>query len=493
MNCAVLKRAIAVVSALILVIVCDVVIATASSPDTPEDHFTVSAVVGGVSVTGFSQEGIDAGLTVISIPAVMGGQPVVRIGNGAFSNKNLTSVTIPNGVTHIEVLALRGNNLVSITIPDSVTDIAMSAFAYNNLTSVTIPGSVTNIGAFAFEHNNLTSITIANGVTTIGQGAFAHNNLAAVTIPGSVTTVGNSAFNNNNLTAATIQNGVTTIGESAFALNNLTSVAIPGSVTTIGEHAFRMNSLSSLTIPSSVSTISEGAFADNPALANVIFDSPIPPASVGPDAFYNIAPGARVIRPPNTPSFGGVAVGGLWHGLIVFSVHTVEIDGITVFSRIYDGNPITYSGTPIFTNTVTNTTVDLIPVFTWHDSNGIVLATAPATVGNYTLTVSADGGEYYNVTDIVVSFEITSPEGGEQPDNGNGMPPEDEIPEIPYNGSDSAPPEDVAAAPPSHYVPQTGITGRIILPIVLGVLGVVLVATGQIYRIQRKKKGGDFR
>ena len=114
------------------------------------------------------------------------------------SCKNLTSVTIPNGVTYIGASAFYGcENLKSVTIPNSVTSIGNSAFrGCKNLTSVIIPNGVTSIGSYTFyDCRNLTSVIIPNGVTSIGNEAFSFcDNLKSVTIPNSVTYIGAGAF-----------------------------------------------------------------------------------------------------------------------------------------------------------------------------------------------------------------------------------------------------------------------------------------------------------
>ncbi|MDR1374989.1 MAG: leucine-rich repeat domain-containing protein, partial [Treponema sp.] len=67
-------------------------------------------------------------------------------------------------VTSIGDRAFYDNGLTSVTIPDSVTSIGDRAFYDNRLTSVTIPGSVTSIGDRAFSQNQLTSVTIAANI-----------------------------------------------------------------------------------------------------------------------------------------------------------------------------------------------------------------------------------------------------------------------------------------------------------------------------------------
>ncbi|MCL1839971.1 S8 family serine peptidase [Candidatus Saccharibacteria bacterium] len=85
----------------------------------------------------------------------------------------------------------------------------------------------------------------------------------------------------------------------------------------------------------------------------------------------------------------------------------VEISGISITSRAYNGNPITISGTPIFTETILGTTIDtLSPTYTWKTSADITLGEAPTNAGNYKLVVSADDSGDYDVADLEISFSI---------------------------------------------------------------------------------------
>ena len=129
------------------------------------------------------------------------------------TTKNGTKIDIPNSgistnnnVTFIDVKT-KSNNITSVTIPDGVTEIPYSAFWKYSLTNINIPDSVTIIEDYAFKAcYSLESITIPDSVTHIGNQAFlncgysdgtAHLNLE---VPDSVTSIGQDAFYHVNFT-----------------------------------------------------------------------------------------------------------------------------------------------------------------------------------------------------------------------------------------------------------------------------------------------------
>ncbi len=144
-------------------------------------------------VMGFSQSLSDsekARHRNLVIPSEAWGQPVTAIGDRAFENSGLSSVTIPNTVTSIGEKAFAGNQLTSVTIPNTVTSIGERAFAENNLTRITIPNSVRTIGAGAFsysftkkydsqgqqvidrEFNKITEVIISENVKIINSSLY---------------------------------------------------------------------------------------------------------------------------------------------------------------------------------------------------------------------------------------------------------------------------------------------------------------------------------
>ncbi|MHC6204757.1 leucine-rich repeat protein [Breznakiellaceae bacterium SP9] len=113
----------------------------------------------------------------VAIPAHIDGKQVRAIGDWAFSlNTNLTSVSLPDGLTGIGAGAFfMCSNLTSVNIPDSVITISERAFSYcRSLSSVSIPESVSSIGIWAFSWcSSLTSVSISRHVSSIGDYAFA--------------------------------------------------------------------------------------------------------------------------------------------------------------------------------------------------------------------------------------------------------------------------------------------------------------------------------
>jgi hypothetical protein len=90
------------------------------------------------------------------------------------------------------------------------TDIRMYEFMDNQISSVTIPAGITRIESTAFSDNKLTAVTLPSGLISIGDWAFSNNELSAISIPCSVTDIGSDAlFLRNNLTTITIGDNVT--------------------------------------------------------------------------------------------------------------------------------------------------------------------------------------------------------------------------------------------------------------------------------------------
>lgn len=120
-----------------------------------------------------------------------------------FSDGNLRYTTNDDGIS-VTISGYNSMSLRQINIPSKVTNtgkrytitsIGNRAFCQTGLVSITIPESVTSIGDSAFyKCSVLTSITLPKGVTSIGNYAFAYAGLTSITLPKGLSSVGDSVF-----------------------------------------------------------------------------------------------------------------------------------------------------------------------------------------------------------------------------------------------------------------------------------------------------------
>jgi hypothetical protein len=122
---------------------------------------------GSINISGYA----GSGGTVI-IPSTIFGLPVTSIGQGAFQNSSVTSVTIPDSVISLGQSAFFNDTaLTSINIGNGVASIQDSTFNSDPaLKNVTIGNAVTSIGYFAFRGcTSLTNIIMPNSLTNFGD------------------------------------------------------------------------------------------------------------------------------------------------------------------------------------------------------------------------------------------------------------------------------------------------------------------------------------
>ena len=203
----------------------------------------------------------------VEVPGTLGGCPVKIVGSYAFNDqKDITSVSIPEGVEEIEFYACRGcsglksislpstirtmgnavftgcTNLLVGVIPDSVTAMGRDMF-YNcmSMTNVVFSPNVRSLGAMTCYHcDRLTHVEIPYGVTNVGVSAFSYcGNLATIFIPDSVETIGNYAFNNcPNLEPFSLPSGLKVLNAIFNGCPKIRTIKVPSATEAIDGYAF---------------------------------------------------------------------------------------------------------------------------------------------------------------------------------------------------------------------------------------------------------------
>ena len=338
---------------------------------------------------------------------------VTSIGKNAFRKcKNLTSVSLPEGLMRIEEYAFLGctgyvGELVipstvasiggdalngftgTITVKGSVKDVGERAFqGCTGLTSITVSGS---IGADAFAGcTNLTSITLKDGCSL---GFEALNGVTGtITVEGSVKDVGARAFQGcTGLTSITVSGS---IGRGAFAgCTNLTSVTLKdgcslggdalngftgkiifeGSVKDVGESAFQgCTCLTSITVSGSIGI---SAFAGCTGLISVTILNGV--KSIGADAFRGCTGLTSLTMPNSVESIGVDAFRGC-----------TGLTSLTIPNSVTRIEEYAFQGCTGLTSLTIPNSVTWIDKYAFYDCTGLksiyAMPTTPPALGGYT-------------------------------------------------------------------------------------------------------------
>ena len=202
-----------------------------------------------------------------------------KIGELAFANSQLTSITLPNTIKEIGYEAFANSQLKEITLHEGLEVIDGFVFSGCKISSINIPSSVRYIESAAFSNTHLKSVHItdlsawcqieygnnyaANPLYGGGKLYLNGEPITELIIPSDVTCIKKGAFQYfTALESVIIHDGVTEIDDYAFGeCTNLKSVSLGNGVQKIGWVAFgNCESLPSITIPDSVNQIESGAF-----------------------------------------------------------------------------------------------------------------------------------------------------------------------------------------------------------------------------------------
>lgn len=142
-------------------------------------------------------------------------------------------------------------------VPEGIMQIDNGAFSECQISSVTLPDSLKYIGSYAFENcPNLKKINFGNGIEEIGKyGGFSNTSIL---------------HRCEKLTKIVMPKQVKRIGDGAFAASDIKSIQLNEGVEKIGTLAFMNSEIHEIKVPRTIKYIDVGAFS---TIAHIIFES----------------------------------------------------------------------------------------------------------------------------------------------------------------------------------------------------------------------------
>lgn len=173
--------------------------------------------------------------------------------SGAFTSCNstynckLSVVDLSNNVnlTSISSGSFKNAGVKRLYLPsDGNLKIEGNAFSNNNISELTIPNSVVSLGGFAFKDNNIKILDMsnANKLTELSSEIFANNSLSEVKLPmnGNLQKIGASFINNNSIIKKIVIPSSATSIDGSFHNTAIETLDFSNAVnlTSIGQNSF---------------------------------------------------------------------------------------------------------------------------------------------------------------------------------------------------------------------------------------------------------------
>ena len=205
------------------------------------------------------------------------------------------NVIVPNEIENKKVTAIgdyafNNKRIRTISLPDTVTKIGIKAFqSCRDLQNVDLPSNVREIDNYAFSYcNSLMSVNLSKNLSTIKEGVFyCCDGLRTIDIPNNITKIERDAFRyNKNLQKIKLSDNLSEIGSCSFyGCSLLKDIAFPKNLKTIKSQAFcKCSLLNNIILPEQLNTIEFGAFSECSALNTITIPGNV--KNIGTEAFY---------------------------------------------------------------------------------------------------------------------------------------------------------------------------------------------------------------
>lgn len=163
------------------------------------------------SVSGFSEKGLEKlkKKKEVTLPVLDNKGEIIRcVYEGAFENKGITKLIVPENYVNIYDKAFKDNEISELVLSEGLKGIYNHAFANNKVKEFISPVTVEKIGSATFLNNDLTKVVLSDVLIKIGDESFKDNKISDLYLGNSIEQIGKRAFENNQLTEVNIPNSI---------------------------------------------------------------------------------------------------------------------------------------------------------------------------------------------------------------------------------------------------------------------------------------------
>lgn len=199
---------------------------------------------------------------------------VMKIGDSAFADTNITGIELPDTLKTIGDLAFRGcHSLAEINIPENVETIGATALAASGLTGTLIYPKC-NVGSAAFGTTNYDTVYVPEGVTVLPKYIFFNTpKLEYVTLPNSLESIGEYAFDITYIKNLVIPGKVVLEKKAFQGLIKLEKLVISEGMTSLAENFRGCENLRLVYLPKSLTHIDYESFSQCPNAVFCVYEN----------------------------------------------------------------------------------------------------------------------------------------------------------------------------------------------------------------------------
>lgn len=185
----------------------------------------------------------DTAINILTLPAEVNGFKLSMIERYAFKRKHLKGCVIPEGITHINESAFACSDIETISLPASLAIVDDNVFMdCKNLTNVTLREGLKSLGQMAFYNCAISEILLPNTLEQLGASCFEMCPLYSIIIPeNSITNIPDMCFSFcTKLCFVSLPEGINSLGRLAFeGCFSLHDITLPASLKSIGKGCFQ--------------------------------------------------------------------------------------------------------------------------------------------------------------------------------------------------------------------------------------------------------------